>query len=342
MWVEIAALALGALLLAAVLTGVIRKFALARGMLDQPNERSSHTAPTPRGGGMAIVMACCLAVLILSALHGVPGNLALALLGGVVVAIIGFLDDRHRLSAGLRLAVHFAAAIWAVVWLAVGPAADAQEHLIQLSWVEYGVAILGIVWALNLFNFMDGIDGIAASEAVFVAWAGAALTAVAGGAAGVPAASIVFGAACVGFLLWNWPPASIFMGDVGSGYIGYVIGVLALATTHHGRDTFWVWLILGGTFYVDATVTLIRRLLRGEPVHQAHRSHAYQWLARRSSSHLRVTVAVWMVNLLWLLPCAFLATLYLSQAEWIAFGALTPLVILALALGSGRPEIRIS
>ena len=131
---------------------------------------------------------------------------------------------------------------------------------------------------LNLFNFMDGIDGLAASEALFVIRAGAWLSAAGGG---VTAASGVLAGACAGFLLWNWPPARIFLGDAGSGYLGYVTAVLALASARGNSDAIWVWLILGGVFFVDATVTLVRRVLRGEHVHEAHRTHSYQWLARR-------------------------------------------------------------
>jgi Fuc2NAc and GlcNAc transferase len=142
----------------------------------------------------------------------------------------------------------------------------------------------------------------------------------------------------VGFLLWNWPPAKIFMGDVGSGYLGYVIAVLALAAARDDPVALWVWLILGGVFFVDATVTLVRRVLRGDRIHQAHRSHAYQWLARRWGSHRRVIVIVTILNLLWLLPCAFLATLHPDHAVAIAVVALAPLVALAFAAGSGRRE----
>jgi Fuc2NAc and GlcNAc transferase len=147
----------------------------------------------------------------------------------------------------------------------------------------------------------------------------------------------VFGAACGGFLLWNWPPAKIFMGDVGSGYIGYMVGVLALAAARASPDALWIWLILGGAFFIDATVTLARRAVRGERVHEAHRSHAYQWSARRWG-HKRVTVAVSLLNLVWLLPSALLAMRYPERAVLITVGTLAPLLVLALALGSGRRE----
>src|SRR5262249_28124757 len=130
----------------------------------------------------------------------------------------------------------------------------------------------------------------------------------------------------------------IFMGDVGSGYLGYVIAVLALAAARDTPSALWLWLILGGVFFVDATLTLLRRLVRGERVHEAHRSHAYQWLARRWGSHLPVTVAVTVINLGWLLPGALLAALYPSRSLWIVLGAYTPLAVAAITIGSGRRE----
>jgi Fuc2NAc and GlcNAc transferase len=190
---------------------------------------------------------------------------------------------------------------------------------------------------MNLFNFMDGTDGIAASEAIFVL-CGGALLGVLSGSAQVCWAALLCATACLGFLLWNWAPARIFMGDVGSGYLGYVIAVLALAATRANPAALWAWLILGGVFFVDATVTLLRRLARGERPHEAHRSHAYQWFARRWDSHAKVTCAVLAVDLLWLLPCAVFALRAPSFAAATAMVALLPLVLLACVV-SGRREL---
>jgi Fuc2NAc and GlcNAc transferase len=200
------------------------------------------------------------------------------------------------------------------------------------------VGVLGIGWVLNLFNFMDGIDGIAASEGTFVAWSGALLTAAAPASSGVTAAAVILGAACLGFLRWNWPPARIFMGDVGSGYVGYVIAVLALAAGRDDPIALPVWLTLGGAFFADATVTLVRRSLRRERLHKAHRGHAYQWLSRKWGSHRRVTVAVIAINVVWLLPCAWLETVFPRFAAVIATAALAVVAAAALGCGAGRSE----
>jgi Fuc2NAc and GlcNAc transferase len=218
------------------------------------------------------------------------------------------------------------------------PSLRILDWTIAPGWIGYVLGTLGITWTLNLFNFMDGIDGLAASQGTFIALGAVLLVAVAGPAAESVAAPAVFGAACAGFLLWNWPPARIFMGDVGSGYVGYVVAVLAVAAARHSPVALFVWFILGGAFFVDATVTLIRRFMRRERLHEAHRTHAYQWLARRWQSHKRVTATFILINVAWLLPCALLGTVHVRLAWCIALFAMVPLVIAAIAAGAGRLE----
>jgi Fuc2NAc and GlcNAc transferase len=331
--------ALAALLLALLLTAMMRKLAVAHGVLDVPNDRSSHRVPTPRGGGVAIALSSIAASIVLLWRGVLDPHLFLALTGGgIAVAFVGFLDDRRQLSARIRLAAHVAAALWALLCLGGLPPMRYGDAIVPFGWLGYVVGALGIAWTVNLFNFMDGIDGIAASEAVFIACGGAVLALVMRQSPAVPAMGVAFGAVCCGFLLWNWPPAKIFMGDVGSGYVGYVLVVLALGATRENPVAFHVWVILGGVFFCDAFVTLVRRLLRGEPVYQAHRSHAYQWLARRWDSHLRVTLAVVTVNLIWLFPCAWLAAVHPGRAAWMVLIAFAPLVLLGLLAGAGRSE----
>lgn len=327
----------GSAAVSCLLTWIIWKLAPSRGLLDVPNERSAHRAPTPRGGGLAIVLVTTVSVAGLAALHKLDGHLLVALMGGLIVAAVGLIDDRRPLAPGPRLAAHLGAALWALAWLGGVPPLQLGDHVISFGAAGYVLGVLGIVWTMNLFNFMDGIDGIAATEAVFILWAGALLGSMSGASSESSWAAVLCGAACLGFLRWNWPPARIFMGDVGSGYLGYVIAVLALAATRDNPAALWAWLILGGVFFVDATVTLLRRLWRGERVHQAHRSHAYQWLARRWESHAKVNWAVLTVNVLWLLPCAVFATRRPGIAAATAIFALAPLVLFAV-VASGRRE----
>jgi Fuc2NAc and GlcNAc transferase len=332
-----------ALLMSFLGTGLVRRVATAHDFLDVPNERSSHRSPTPRGGGLSIVVVTTGALVLLAWAGTIGSSLFVTLLGGgVLVALVGLLDDRRSVSPTVRLLVHLGAAGWALYWLGgLGPL-QVGERIVTPAWSGYAFGALGIVWALNLFNFMDGIDGIAASEATFVSWAGALLISAVPGSDAEVAVAAVFGATALGFLGWNWPPARIFMGDVGSGYIGYVIAVLVLASTRDNPAALWVWLTLNGTFLVDSTVTLLRRLARGEAVFKAHRSHAYQWLARRWGGHRAVTLAVGAVNMLWLLPWAVAEGRWPRYALACMTAALAPLVLLAFALRAGAPESGVS
>lgn len=335
-----AGLTVGALALAAAgaVTPLVRSFVVSRGLLDVPNDRSSHRIATPRGGGIAVVAVVTLGSVVLALLGLLTWPLLLTLLlGGVAVAAIGYADDRHRLQPRTRLAIHSLAAVLAIACLGGLAPLGLGAHVKDLGWFGAVLALLGIVWVINLFNFMDGIDGIAASEALFVAGAGALLS-QAPGYTGVSLSAWLLCGACAGFLVWNWPPARIFLGDVGSGYVGFVLAVLALGDSHRDPNAIWQWLILGGVFFVDATVTLARRCLRGERVHQAHRQHAYQWLARRGRSHAKVTLSVLAVNLLWLLPCALYAGNHPRNAAPAVIVALAPIVLAALLAGAGQRE----
>jgi len=322
-----------------LLTDWVRRVAVQRGLLDVPNARSSHEIPTPRGGGVAIVVAATAGFALLAAAQLLDGKLLIALLGGgVVVALVGLIDDHRPLPAGLRLIMHVAAAVWALLWLGGLPALRIAHHTFQLGTGGYVLGVLGIVWTLNLFNFMDGIDGIAGSEAVFIGGGAATVAVVGAGPAGMLGADLVFAAACAGFLWFNWPPARIFMGDVGSGFVGFVVAVLAVAATRSEPSAVWERLLLGALFFVDATVTLLRRVVRGERVQDAHRSHAYQWLARRWRSHRTVTLTTIAVNVSWLLPCALLAAVVPQYAVGILVGAMVPLIVGVVCAGAGRSE----
>jgi Fuc2NAc and GlcNAc transferase len=339
MTVEIALTAALVLLLSVFGTGVAREIALKRGVVDIPNQRSSHAVPTPRGGGAAIVLAASAGFIALGWIGVLPLRLLAALAGGgLLVAAVGFADDFGHGSVSMRLAVHSIAAVWAVSLLGGLPPIHWGSEAYSLGFAGDVMGVVAIVWVLNLFNFMDGIDGLAAMEAVFVAWGGAWLAILGGLAGDIAGASIVIGAASAGFAVWNWPPAKVFMGDVGSGYLGYLIAVLALAASHESPAALLVWLILGAAFFVDATFTLLSRVLRGRAVHKPHRSHAYQWLARRWGTHRRVTLVFLGLNFAWLLPLAVIATLIPKIAHGALALAMAPLAILAWLAGAGRDE----
>jgi Fuc2NAc and GlcNAc transferase len=330
-------LAIAAFGLSALLTWAMRRYALARGLVDVPNSRSSHQLPTPRGGGVAIVVTFLLLVASLTALGRLPATTSIAVLSaGSITAAIGFWDDHASLPARWRLAAHFLAATLALGIL--GGMAELQVFGVHLAgWPANLLGALIIVWLLNLYNFMDGIDGIAGVEAVTVCAGGAAIALVAGYPAGA-LMCLLLGAACAGFLVWNFPPARIFMGDAGSGFLGVLFGVLAIDAARHEPVLLWCWLILLGAFIIDATITLLRRLLRGERVYQAHRSHAYQHAARVWGAHRPVTVAFGLINLLWLLPWALMVANGSIRSEIALAIAWLPLIVLALRWNAGLPE----
>jgi Fuc2NAc and GlcNAc transferase len=334
------AMALVAIFLATlVLTWAIRKFAQRVGMVDVPNERSSHVAPTPRGGGMAIALVTT-AVLGLQTVRGEMSILEFAAVGagGFGIALLGFADDWRSLSTRQRLGAHLAVAILAIVAIGGMPPLRVGAHSISLGWFGYVCGALGIVWMLNLFNFMDGIDGLAASEGAFVGFAGALILSFGGTGSDLAAVSMTFGVACLAFLFWNWPPARIFLGDAGSGHLGYCIACLALLAGHENPVALPIFLILNGVFVTDATVTFVRRISRNERYDVGHRTHGYQRLARRWGGHRRVTVSVLLVNVLLLLPAALLAARRPAWAAGIATGVMAILFAAALLAGSGRRE----
>jgi Fuc2NAc and GlcNAc transferase len=325
-----------ALVASALLTGLARHYLLSRRVLDVPNARSSHAVPTPRGGGVSIVVVFLLTVL-LSVLRGIMSQrLGWALIGGgLAVAAVGFLDDHFPVPARVRLLVHFVAAAWALLWLDGAGPLQLGGISWHWGWVGQLVSLVGLVWMINLYNFMDGIDGLAGLEALstaglcalIIAWSG--LAAFAGGVLALAAAS-------AGFLIWNWSPAKIFMGDVGSGFLGFVFGVLAIASAKERPWLLWPWLILLSVFVVDSTLTLIRRLLDGARWHEAHRSHAYQHAARRCGSHSKVTLTVAAINLAWLFPLGWGASIWPSGAPLFAVVAFVPLIYVALRYRAGQ------
>jgi UDP-N-acetylmuramyl pentapeptide phosphotransferase/UDP-N-acetylglucosamine-1-phosphate transferase len=255
-----------------------RRYALRRNLVDLPGERRSHSVPTPRSGGIGIVVAVLAGGGLLLLRHEAAPVLGFALSGLAVVAGIGLADDHRSLSPWLRLGVQaLAAGLLAFgAWL--------TWHDAWLSVAAFGSAMV----LTNVWNFMDGIDGIAASQAMFVALA-IAISGFAGWITWIAAGLL---AACLGFLPFNFPKARLFLGDVGSGAIGFLLAVLLVsALAGAGPRSCAMWLLLPSAFLIDASLTLGGRLLRGEPWWRPHALHAYQRWARQAGSHVPVTLA---------------------------------------------------
>lgn len=320
------------------LTGALRRYALARSLMDVPNARSSHSVPTPRGGGVAIVLSFLAALPILALVGVLAWPVMWALLGaGAWVAVVGFLDDHGHIAARWRLLAHFVGAGWALAWLGGLPPLAIFGFDLELGWLGHVLAVFYLVWLLNLYNFMDGIDGIASVEAISVCLGGAVLYVLLGEPA-VAVTPLLLAVAVAGFLFWNFPPARIFMGDAGSGFLGIALGVLSLQAAWVAPQLLWSWLILLGVFVVDATWTLFRRLLRGDKVYEAHRSHAYQYASRQFGKHLPVTLGVAALNLFWLLPIALWVGLGEVNGAFGLLLAYSPLVLLVVKFKAGERE----
>jgi len=323
---------------AAILTGLVRDMAVRSQLLALPSSRGLHAMPTPVGGGIAIVLTYLFALAYVAITSEVPISNIVMLAAGLPVAVAGLLDDRSHVSAVHRLCIQSVCAVVAV-WLAtaVPPLRVGSVTFdgILFLWVILPVSL---VWLANLYNFMDGIDGLAGGEAAFVSVAASAILFSAGDSAlGLLCLGLFAGAA--GFLVWNWPPARIFMGDVGSGFLGLTFGVIALLSHVHGSMSLWSWVLLLSCFIVDASATLLRRVVTGQPFHEAHRQHAFQHAAQRCGSHMKVTVAVLSINIFWLLPLAWLASLHPEHGVYFAAIGIVPLLALVHRFGAGRESL---
>lgn len=302
-------------------------------LLDVPNQRSSHRMPTPRGGGLGIVLAFFVATLMLFLGGSISLTGFLPIMTSLLVAGIGFWDDHRHIPARWRFLVHMAAAGIALYMIQGFPSLALGDLHVELGLLSYALGVVYLVWLLNLFNFMDGIDGIAASEAIFISGALAGFLSFVGHELALIAFALCF--ASLGFLLWNWPRAKIFMGDVGSGFLGFVLGLLILMAGHSDPVYVYIGLILFAVFITDATVTLVRRYITGRKWYEAHCSHAYQHAAKRYG-HLKVILVVWGINLCWLLPVASVVFRYPAYALPGLIIAYLPLIYVTVKFEAGN------
>jgi UDP-N-acetylmuramyl pentapeptide phosphotransferase/UDP-N-acetylglucosamine-1-phosphate transferase len=275
--------------LSSFLTLQIKDFAIKRKMIDIPNERSLHDLPTPKGGGIAIVLTWYLGLTILYFSGIVEKDLYLALLCGVMLAVVSLIDDLTGLAPSIRLIVHFITALAAFYFLGglrplILPGFFAQYHFLV-----YPLAIVGMVWFINLFNFMDGVDGFASAEAIIICSVLYVIT--------WNMAAIMLIVCVTGFLYWNWPKAKIFMGDVGSTQLGFILVVFGIYFHNILEFSILNWIMLSSPFWFDATLTLYRRWRNGEKLSEAHRKHVYQRIVQAGFSHERVNVFLIFINL---------------------------------------------
>jgi UDP-N-acetylmuramyl pentapeptide phosphotransferase/UDP-N-acetylglucosamine-1-phosphate transferase len=272
-----------------ILTYLIRLFALKKKIVSIPNERSLHFIPTPIGGGLAIVITWYIGISVLFLSDIIDRSLYFALLSGILLTVVSLIDDLIGLKPLFRLFIQFLTAIVAFTFLGglrqiIIPGID-----LKFIYILYPLAIIGMVWFINLFNFMDGIDGIASSEAITISLV---LYLLCGNSI-----NLILIACISGFLFWNWPKAKIFMGDVGSTQLGFILIVLGIYFHNSLKFSILNWIMLSSPFWFDATLTLYRRWRNGEKLSEAHKKHIYQRLVQSGYSHLKVNLFLLVINI---------------------------------------------
>lgn len=272
-------------------TGFFIRVAKNGDLMDIPNSRSSHSTPVPRGGGIvfaALFLLSMLMILLISP-HGNSRFLLAIIVGGLIVAALGWIDDVRGLSPKTRLAGQFLAVAIALLLLGGFPSLNLGLTRIHLGMFGFPLALVAGVWLINLYNFMDGIDGLAAGEAILVSFA-AGLLLLRGGEPRLSMILFMLAAFVGGFLFWNWSPAKIFMGDVGSGFLGFVFAVFIIVGERSGSAPALVWAVLLSVFAVDTTLTLLKRIFQRKNLAQAHRDHFYQQAIISGFDHNRVAI----------------------------------------------------
>lgn len=320
------------------LTYLLRLYALKNNIIDTPNSRSSHVTPTPRGGGVAIVISFLIGMILFYFLGYLPILSAVGLIvSGGVIALVGFWDDHGHIAARWRLLAHFSAAAFLLFCLGGFPVLKVSDFIIDLGIFGSLFGLLFLVWMLNLYNFMDGIDGLASAEAVIACIGMIVIYYISGDYIELNSYLVLWLLVCtvLGFLLWNFPPAKIFMGDAGSGFLGLMIGSLAISAGWIETKFFFCWLILLGVFIVDATWTLVRRVLGGFKVYEAHRSHGYQIASRKFKRHLPVTLSTIAINIIWLFPIALLVGINIVNPIIALIISYTPILYIDYKLNAG-------
>lgn len=325
-----------------VLTGLVIRFAPKLKLVHEPNDRSSHHQLIPHGGGISIVISTvCFTMWLI--FRDEERHIAYwASVGlSLIVAAKGLIDDIIHLSAILRLIIQTLVSSALILTLYTLPIDGLEPINVLPMWLSLMVVSFAVVWWLNLFNFMDGVDGLAGSQAVFMLGGAACLIFIVHPSASsttVWAWMVCLSAATFGFLLYNWSPAQIFLGDIGSLFLAFMIMFLALLTISLHWMNYASWIILAALFVVDATVTLLRRIVIGENWMTAHRSHAYQNLSRHWKSHRKVTLLFISVNSFWLFPLAYLSLIFPLESIWFAIMAYAPLIFIAHKLKAGVPN----
>jgi Fuc2NAc and GlcNAc transferase len=314
-----------------IISLMYKKIAIDSNIVAIKNYRTLHLLPTPKGGGIVFAILFLLSFILIWWNWQLPKELFLIIgVGGGVASIFGFADDIKNIRARIKLIVQIFLAVWVVYWLE-------YSGLLLLDWMPTFLVIpfllFFMVWMINAYNFIDGIDGLAASGAIFISLTLATVLFLTEGSVEIMTIFILIAATVSGFIFFNWPPATIFMGDAGSVFLGYIFGSLLLFTVLNNDISIWSWITVFGYFFADTTVTQIMRVILVKKWYLAHRSHAYQNLARITGSHLKVTGTVILYNTIWIFPLVIWSVLQPEMEVVAAILAVVPAMIVTYKYG---------
>ena len=300
-------IAISSFLMSMFLTYKLINFSKFLNLIDTPNKRSSHKIPTSKGGGISIVLLTFIAIIFLYFDRSIDTTFGISLiLGSTIIAITGFLDDLYNLSVIRRIILYSLSIFISIIILVPETNLVIGNTKIEMSVFAYLVYAVYIFWLMNLFNFMDGTDGYAGIQTVstaFFTWLVLSNTIE----TNEHLILLVILASTLGFLIWNWSPAKIFMGDVGSCTLGFIFALFSVYSSNQGHLSISVWLILLSPFIGDASFTLIKEILNGKKWYQAHNNHAYQKLYQIGFNHRVIAKGLLVINLICIWPLAYIA-----------------------------------
>ena len=321
-----------------IITYLYRLIAIKLGFVAIPNLRSSHKKPIPTGGGIVISFVYIISFIYLlffleqttKEIFQVAVGLAM---GGIAITIVGFIDDIFNTKAFTKLIIQIILSIW-IIFIFLGN----LDNILNLTsnlyyWPLMLAAIFLLVWLINVFNFMDAIDGMALSGSIMIAWSAALIIFFTQGNNENSVMLFLLGFICLAFLLFNFPPASIFMGDAGSLFLGYFFGGIIVKTFIDGDIHIWTWLIILSYFLTETTLSTLMRIKLTKDWYKAHRSLSYQNLARILNSHRKVTIGSIIFYICWLFPLAILSSIYIDVGFLMFISAIIPIVIMVIKYG---------
>jgi Fuc2NAc and GlcNAc transferase len=326
-----------------LLTFFVKEIVRKKGFLDKPNNRSAHKIPTPTLGGIAIVLSFLLGICTMFYAATIPNDLFIPIiLGGGLLAIISLFDDIQPIAVKYRITLHILVAVLTVYWLNPNLFFEWFDYHLGFGYFSAILSVIIIIIAINTVNFMDGIDGLVSLEVIFVASTITLLLMQQNNIVEARYFALLV-AIMLGFLFWNFSPAKIFMGDVGSIFLGFLLAVLMIVTINNKDISMWTWLILLAVFWVDVVFVLIVRLLTKQKIFKAHKTHCYQKVTQffemkknRTFAHRTTVVLITLINILWLFPLAIVSQYYENYGLWLLIISCLPLLFLAFRFKAGR------